>query len=215
VGEGFLLNHFVEKGWDACGVDFTNHGIKHFFPDLLNRVVTGDAYRLLDEYCETGTGFDMVVCANVLEHVLDPVALLNRLKRILNKGGICRISVPNDGSWLQEEIVNRGFAKPHFYLAPPEHLHYFTVDSLRNVFHRCGFDVVDILGEFPIDLFLLNADSCYTQDGSKGRNCHFARVAFEMGLWRQSIGKVIDFRRGCAAAGVGRNLVVYATPRSE
>jgi SAM-dependent methyltransferase len=215
VGEGFLLNHFVENGWDARGIDFTDAGLRKFFPKLLDRLATGDAYRLLDEYCDAGMGFDMVVCVNVLEHVLDPVVLLSRLKEILNDGGVCRISVPNDGSWLQDEVVKRKCAKPHFYLTPPEHLHYFTAGSLRRLFKRCGFDVIDILGDFPIDIFLLNPDTCYTIDNSKGRNCHFARVAFELGLWRQSTEKLIDFRKGCGAAGVGRNLIVYATPSKE
>ena len=215
VGEGFLLNHFVEEGWDAHGIDFTDDGLKRFFPALLNRLSTGDAYRLLDEYCESGDTFDMVVCANVLEHVLNPVTLLTRIKGILTQNGVCRISVPNDGSWLQDEAVRRGLAKPHFYVTPPEHLHYFSADSLRKLFARCGLHVVDILAEFPIDMFLLNPDTCYTQDKDKGRNCHFARVAFELGLWRQSIEQLIEFRRGCAAAGVGRNLIVYATPNGN
>lgn len=215
VGEGFFLRYFVDHGWDARGVDFTDDGLRAFFPDLLDRLVTGDAYQLLDEYCKQRADFDLVVCANVLEHVLDPVTFLTKLRSILSDGGICRISVPNDGSWLQEEVIKQGYAKPHYFLCPPEHLHYFTVHSLQRLFERCGFDVLDILGEFPIEVFLLNPDSCYTQESGKGRNCHFARVAFELGLWRQSIEQVIAFRRGCAAAGVGRNLVVYARPSSR
>ena len=69
-----------------------------------------------------------------------------------------------------------------------------------------------MLAEFPVDLFLLNPDSNYAADPAKGRNGHFARVAFEMGLWRQGIEAVIAFRKGCAAGGLGRNLAAYARP---
>jgi hypothetical protein len=51
------------------------------------------------------------------------------------------------------------------------------------------------------------------RDRAKGRNCHFVRVAFEMGLWTQrSLEAVVEFRRGCARAGIGRNQTVYARP---
>ena len=102
---------------------------------------------------------------------------------------------------------------PQFWLAAPDHLNYFNTDSLPRALSMHGWEVVEHLGDFPVDMFLLNPDTDYMRDRSKGRNCHFARVAFEMSLWKErSLDAVVEFRRGCARAGVGRNQTVYARP---
>ena len=213
VGEGFTLDHFVGLGWTAQGIDFTSDGVGQFFPQHLDKVRTGDAFALLDDVIALGEVFDLVICNNVIEHVIDPLGLLQRLRAIVAPAGLLRLSAPNDGSWLQHEVVTRGLARPDFWVNPPEHLSYFTAPSLTRLMERAGWSVQDMLGDFPVDLFLLNPDSCYTDAPAKGRNCHFARVAFEMGLWRRSIDDLINFRRGCALSGLGRNLAAYARPR--
>ena len=71
---------------------------------------------------------------------------------------------------------------------------------------------MDLLGEFPIDIFLLNPDTNYVLDKKHGRKCHFARVAFELELAERSLGDFVVFRRACAEAGLGRNLVAYVRP---
>jgi len=212
-GEGFTLDWFAGRGWDVSGIDFTDAGLRAFFPALLDRVTIGDAFAELDAVISRGDVFDLVVCNNVLEHVLDPEGLLRRLRRIVAPDGLLRIAAPNDGSWLHQELVARGLAGPEFWVVVPDHLNYFDADSFPKVLQSNGWTVTELLGEFPIDLFLLNPDSAYVGDPAKGRPCHFARVAFEMGLWkRRSIDAVVDFRRGCARAGAGRNLVAYARP---
>ena len=213
VGEGFSLEYFLARGWDARGLDFTDDGVREFFPHLSERLALGDAFTLLDQVIAGGETFDLVICNNVLEHVIDPMGLLDRLKAIVAPGGLARIAVPNDGSWLQAQVVSRELAEPGFWLAPPDHLNYFNTDTLPRALIAHGWEVVEHLGEFPIDVFLLNPDTGYMRDRSKGRNCHFVRVAFEMGLWKdRSLDAVLDFRRGCARAGIGRNQTVYARP---
>lgn len=213
VGEGFTLDYFIQRSWSATGIDFTDDGVKVFFPYLSAHLEVGDAFERLDAAIARQDTYDLVICNNVLEHVLDPLGLLRRLRSLIAPGGMLRIAVPNDGSWLQDQVVSRSLAAPEFWVAIPDHLNYFNTDSLPRVLDACGWTVVDHLGEFPIDAFLLNPDTNYMMDRSKGRNCHFARVAFEMGLWKdRSLEAVIDYRRGCAKAGLGRNQTVYAKP---
>jgi 2-polyprenyl-3-methyl-5-hydroxy-6-metoxy-1,4-benzoquinol methylase len=215
-GEGFTLDYFARRGWAVRGIDFTDDGLRALFPELMDRAGIGDAFALLDAEVEAGEVHDLVICNNVVEHVLDPQGLLRRLRRIVAPDGLLRLAAPNDGSWLHHEAVARGYADPQFWVAVPDHLSYFDSLTLPKVLAANGWTVAELLGEFPIDLFLLNPDTAYTRDRAKGRGCHFARIAFEMGLWRaRGIEGVMAFRRGCAAAGVGRNLGAYARPAAE
>jgi SAM-dependent methyltransferase len=209
-GEGFVLDCLESRGWRVGGIDFADSGVRKFFPRLAPRLQFGDIFELLNRTAEAGASHDVLVCNHVLEHVLDPQGLLVSLRRLVGEQGLLRVQVPNDGSWLQHEIVRRRIAQPEFWLRPPEHLSYFTARPLVALLERCGWQVVDLLADFPIDLFMLDPDSCYANDAQRGRHCHFARVAFELGLWNQSIEALIAFRRGCAGAGVGRNLIAYA-----
>ncbi|NIA67832.1 class I SAM-dependent methyltransferase [Pelagibius litoralis] len=208
-GEGFGLAYFRDLGWEVTGVDFTTTGIDQYFPELADQVIVGDLFEEIDNLVDAGKRYDLVVVNNVLEHVLDPGVMAASIRKLLTPNGIARIAVPNDGSWLHELLIGSGRANPDFYVSPPGHLQYFTIASLTRFLERHGLAVVDMMGEFPIDIFPLNEDSNYLRHPPKGRNCHFARVEFELGLWDQGIDALIAFRRGCAAGGVGRNLAAY------
>lgn len=210
VGEGFFLRHFDELGWEVHGVDFTDDGLRAHTPQLLGKVHIGDMFDYVDDLCRQGRRFDLIACNNILEHVIDPLAALKKIRSLLSPRGVCRIVVPNDGSWLQHEIVRRKYAQADFWVSPPEHLSYFTIDTLRRTLESEGFSVIDMLADFPIDLFLLNPDTNYMSDRSKGRNCHFVRTAFESSLAEIDFDKLIAFRRGCAQAGIGRNAIAYS-----
>lgn len=211
VGEGFVLDELQKSGWEVKGIDFTADGLDAFHPHLKSDTLVGDAFSILREHESSGLGqFDLVICNHVLEHVIDPHELLQLMKPLLTDTGTCRITVPNDGSWLHELLISREAAEPDFYMAPPDHLHYFTRDSLIRIMNENGYEVRHVLGEYPIDLYLLNPSSNYMQDRSKGRDAHFARVTFETTLAELSIEYLIAFREGCASADIGRSLVIYA-----
>ena len=215
VGEGFSLDYFARRGWEVVGMDFTDDGLKAFFPALADKLLLGDAFELLDKTIASGDQYDLVICNNVLEHVIDPVGLLTRLHALMKPKGMVRIAVPNDNSWLRAEIVRRGHADAMFWVAAPDHLNYFNTDTLPMALVATGWTVTGHLSEFPVDLFLLNPDTNYIRNRPLGRNCHFVRVAFEMALWRErGIEGVCAFRRGCAQAGVGRNQVLYAKAKA-
>jgi hypothetical protein len=130
----------------------------------------------------------------------------------LNPGGMCRFQVPNEYSVLQNYAVEKKIAKKDFWLAPPAHLQYFDKSSLTKTLEHCGYKVNTMLGDFPIDLFLLNKDTNYVENKSVGKNCHFARVEFDNLLAGKNIEDLIAFRKGCAASGIGRNLIAYCQP---
>lgn len=213
-GEGFIMHGLRERGWQVRGVDATLDGIQMHNPDLVDVVDVGDVFDHIDSMVDAGERFELVVCNHVLEHVIDPVNLAAKLGRLLTDDGICRVVVPNDGSVLQREVVRRGLAAEQYWVHYPDHLSYFTNHTLTRLLTSQGWHIVDLLSTFPIDMFLLNPDSNYEKDPSHGRACHLATVTFELMLAHSSQDALNDFRHGCARAGIGRDLIAYASRQS-
>lgn len=210
-GEGFFLSVFSKRGFSVRGLDFTTDGVRHFFPELVDEVVVGDLYELIEEEVASQRKYDVVTCNNVLEHVRDPERMASLMRGLLAPGGIARLQVPNDDSYMNRDIVRRGLAAEEFFKATPDHLSYFNFDTFSALARRGGFNVDAVLGSFPIGFFLYNTDCNYRLDRSKGKKCHYARVAIDCMLYRESIEKLVGFRRGCGAVGLGNDVTLYCS----
>jgi SAM-dependent methyltransferase len=73
--------------------------------------------------------FDAVVLDNVLEHLVDPMPLLQEMRRVLRPGGLALMGVPGE----------RGYA------ADPDHKVFYDADTLRRVAQIAAFTPVRLL----------------------------------------------------------------------
>lgn len=211
-GEGYSLAFFKERGWEVKGLDFTTDGIERENPDCLPHFTEGNIFELLDQMIsESSEKYDFIICNNVLEHVVDPLGFLERFKKLLSPEGICRIQVPNDYSPLQMYLKENKLSEKDYWFAPPAHLSYFNKTSLVNTMNACGYNINNLLGDFPIELFLLNKDSNYALDSSKGPLCHKSRVELENLLHSTGVEEFMAFRKGMGESGLGRNLIAYCS----
>lgn len=89
-----------------------------------------------------GMTFDVIQLEQVLEHVPDPVAVMRDLRRFCHDHTLVRVTVPNlrrcdEGRHIWREWPFNG--KRAHVMAPYEHLHGFTPDSLLQVAQRAGY----------------------------------------------------------------------------
>lgn len=94
--------------------------------------------------------FDAIQLEQVLEHVPDPLATLKQLLELCKPHTVIRITVPNllrnqDGGKVWSTWPFDG-EKPHF-LAPFEHLHGFTPNSLDRLLRRAGYKNINPINE--------------------------------------------------------------------
>src|SRR5690606_5474085 len=77
---------------EVCGVEFIEEAYRRACT-VLDRVLLGNIEEMSlpwpDEH------FDCIVCADVLEHLVNPSAVLAKLSRVLAPRGVIVISVPN------------------------------------------------------------------------------------------------------------------------
>lgn len=92
-----------------------------------------------------GRTFDVVLCGDVLEHVVDPVATLRALLGYLGTDGRVIISLPNVAHIDVRLALLRGdFPYSDRGLLDRTHLHFFTRALVERLLDECGLVPVDM-----------------------------------------------------------------------
>ena len=86
--------------------------------------------------------FSVIICNQVLEHIPDPQLVLQELARVLRKGGVLVLGVPNEGCALAR-LRNR-YLQPSI-LRTTDHVNFFTSDALRTQLQGEGFTVASVV----------------------------------------------------------------------
>ena len=88
--------------------------------------------------------FDLIVLNQVIEHVPDPVALLELVRGRLRPGGKVVLAFPNADS-LNKRVSGRQWINWHV----PYHLHHYNKKSFALIAKRAGYDVVGVRSITP------------------------------------------------------------------
>lgn len=129
-----MINKFPEcRGY---GVDVYKNAVyfgRENYPNLDLRVA--DAHRLpfSNEY------FDVVVCNEVLEHVVDPIKVLLEMRRVVKKEGLIVVEM-DSGSWLFRTIWGCWtYLKGKVW--HDAHIQVFDTKMLKETIERAGLRV--------------------------------------------------------------------------
>ena len=90
-------------------------------------------------------GFDLVLCAETLEHVRDVQLFLSETRRVLRPGGRLAITTPAYGRVVGLDVLLGGFERRFDPLSP--HLRFFTRRSLAGLLDALGFEVAELRRE--------------------------------------------------------------------
>ncbi|MEM1108221.1 MAG: class I SAM-dependent methyltransferase [Planctomycetota bacterium] len=137
---GFLASASKEPGWQCTGVELSEEAVK----------VAKEEYDL-EAYCgdlETpelrGRSFGLITMWHVLEHLIDPLAELERVSKMLQPGGLLFVELP---SWSGMGRRLKGSAWKQ--IKPPEHINYFTPSSLERCVQRAGLKPIQTTTHYP------------------------------------------------------------------
>jgi SAM-dependent methyltransferase len=123
--------------------------------DQLDRFVKADLDGgLPSEIVTDGTRYDVVLAADVLEHVRAPEQLLQQLRDVVAPGGAVLASIPNVAHWYVRTRVLLGrWDYDRRGILDRTHLRFFTRRSFTRLAEQCGWRVarVDATG-LPFDI---------------------------------------------------------------
>lgn len=213
AGYGDFLRFMKKNGWDVWGIEPSEESCK----------VLREKDKTIDLKCAPFSELpnldilpaSVVNFQSVLEHLPNPYEALENIKRFILPGGILSIQeVPNDFSFLQnlleKTVLKENTDKHKYWVSPPDHLNYWTIESFKRFLNKCGFEIVHIISNFPIELFpLMGID--YVSNPEVGREMHLMRVKMEK--WFHETHN-LDFKDKLYGAftdiGIGRDFNVYA-----
>jgi len=141
-GNGALSARLAEAGMRVTGIDFTLSGIdraRRSFPDL--EFAAHDITEPLPP--ELRGQFQVVVSAEVIEHLFLPRVLFARAAEALAPGGTLIVTTPYHGYWKNLAIAVTGRFDAHWVpLSDYGHIKFFSKATLGRLARECGFEPV-------------------------------------------------------------------------
>lgn len=131
---GFLLSEAERRGWRATGIEPSEFASAFARERLGLDVRTDD---LFDADLPAGA-FDAVTLGDVIEHLPDPGAALDRVAELLAPGGVLWMALPDAGSRLARVMGRR------WWSVIPTHVQYFTRASLTRLLEGHGYEVLEV-----------------------------------------------------------------------
>jgi 2-polyprenyl-3-methyl-5-hydroxy-6-metoxy-1,4-benzoquinol methylase len=134
---GLLAERIRAMGHRVTGVD------RLALPGTLDRVDEFAVGDLEDGIpAEVGSGFDVVIAADVLEHLRQPEKLLADIREVMNPDGRLIVSVPNFGHWYPRTRTAVGaFDYDQRGILDRTHYRFFTRKSLDRIVRNAGFAI--------------------------------------------------------------------------
>lgn len=137
---GILLEESREQGIEATGIDVSADAVEYCREKGL-MVFQGT---LTTAQLPAGKHFDVITAFEVIEHEQDPLGMMRRVYKILNNGGVAIVTTPNHDS-LWRKIMGKWWVGYQH----PEHINFFTAQSLKELFKRAGFSSVVVKKDSP------------------------------------------------------------------
>jgi SAM-dependent methyltransferase len=129
-GGGSYLQRMHCQGWRVTGLDVSAPAVERIRSDLGLPALAGTLPHPLLE----PAGFDVITMWHSLEHVHDPLTVLQEARRLLAPGGRLLVAVPNIDS-----LPFRWFGPAWYALDLPRHLTHFTPRTLDLMLRQAGF----------------------------------------------------------------------------
>lgn len=128
---GGILKVFQERGCEIKGIDlgeeYMKFGREKYNLDL--EIGTLESVVLKRKP-------DLIIYSNVMEHLTNLVAELNKIKNILSSNGLLFIEVPG------VKNIHINYKSDFLLYLQNAHTYHFSLTSLQNIFYKTGFDVL-------------------------------------------------------------------------
>jgi 2-polyprenyl-3-methyl-5-hydroxy-6-metoxy-1,4-benzoquinol methylase len=153
-GNGAFLSRARSAGWSVVGVDFDPKAVEAARSQGLD--IRQGGVEVLDPAAER---FDAITLAHVIEHVHEPVAVLDACFHLLKPGGFLWLETPNI-----ESNGHKMYGRNWRGLEPPRHLVIFSERGIRYALEKAGFVAGEIQPLRPLCNYMFPASAAIEQN---------------------------------------------------
>lgn len=135
---GFLKEEFGAEVWGVeYEADRAASAVKR-----LDKVLVGDVAALMDQL--PNGYFDLIVCNDVLEHLTDPYAVLEKFKAKLSEDGCVVSSIPNIRYFRNffDLLFRKEWKYADHGVMDFTHFRFFTGKSIKRMYQEAGYEVL-------------------------------------------------------------------------
>ncbi|MCF8465076.1 MAG: methyltransferase domain-containing protein [Flavobacteriales bacterium] len=134
-GIGYFLEVAKRRGWEVYGTEYTQEAVA---------ICEGKGASMqlgpLNTANYEAESFDIICSFEVIEHINNPLLELASFNKILRKGGLVYCTTPNFNAVERYQL-----GADWNVLTYPEHLSYYTPNTLKRVFKEAGFSTKKVL----------------------------------------------------------------------
>jgi len=135
--DGLLGTQIEALGHSVLGVDIFSPTGNH---ENQAKQITANLNEGIPEAALLKSPFDIILCADVLEHLQNPENILRKCRNQLAPGGTVLVSIPNFGHWYPRFRVLFGmFDYDLKGILDRTHLRFYTKRSFQRMAKSCGY----------------------------------------------------------------------------
>ena len=133
IGSGLGVFPYSVKniGWNCTAIDPDKRSIAHIKKRIGIKAIHREFMKIKNIY-----KYNIITLNKVLEHVINPIALLRKAKSNLHNDGFIYVEVPD-----AEEASKEGKNREEFFI---DHVHVFSKLSLINMCKNAGLQTIKI-----------------------------------------------------------------------
>ena len=141
TGETLLAAKKLGIASECVGIELMQFDNSNQSSPEIDRFILGDIQTLSLDLSESY--FDVIICADVLEHLVDPWQVIQKLSKHLKKDGLFIASIPNFRNYrvLRSIIFQGDFAYQEGGILDRTHLRFFCKSNIVDMFQGCGYEI--------------------------------------------------------------------------
>jgi len=138
--EGTLSKKMFQNNCEVVGIELDTEAAqnaKNYCRELIiDDVESVNLKEVYENY------FDIIVFADVLEHLKEPLDILNKFKKYLKDDGCIIISIPNISNWkIRLQLLFGRFEYQEYGILDNGHIRFFNEKSAKKIVDDAGFEI--------------------------------------------------------------------------
>jgi len=140
---GYLARRLIESDNEVYGIEIDPEAAEEA-KKYCKDVIVADV-ESLKELPYPERFFDVIICADILEHLKRPDQVLWMLKKYLKCDGLLIVSLPNVAYWrVRLNLLFGRFNYEEVGIMDKTHLRFFTIKTGKDLIQKCGFNIIKV-----------------------------------------------------------------------